>query len=245
MGALYEIARNAGLCVIEDCCEALGATVGAVGGFSTFSFYFSHHITTLEGGALRCPDTDMLDLVRVLRSHGWAREMENPPVVDGIDPKFLFVNAGYNLRPTEVAAAIGLVQLPKLAGFVKARRQAATMLTKTFKRYSHFLSIQKEILGSKSSWFGFPIIVSEQAPFTVGDLRDHFETNEIETRAIICGNIAHQPGMKLWPHNVIGDLKHADRVMRNGFSIGCHQAVGEAECEYVGDVLDGFMTTVA
>lgn len=226
--------------LIHDRCEALG-THDPGGDIDTFSFYYSHHITTLEGGLVRSLDGRLTEMLRVLRSHGWAREMESPPVVDGIDPKFLFVNEGYNVRPTEVAAAIGLVQIPKLVGFVEARRKAAAMLTGIFQKYGHFMSIQKETPGGESSWFGFPLTIAADAPFNSAELRQNFEKDQIETRAIICGNIARQPGMKLWPHRVVGDLKHADHVMRNGFSIGCHQEVGGPECAYVEEVLDGFM----
>ncbi len=241
------LCRDNGLFLIEDCCEALGATwrnepIGSFGDMATFSFYFSHHITTLEGGMVIGIHSDLL---RILRAHGWTRDLEDDTSYRAkypdIDPKFLFVNAGYNLRVSEVNAAIGLVQLPKLAGFVETRRQAAGMLTEAFQRYGHFLSVQKETPGGKSSWFGFPIIVSRDAPFDAKALRTHFEYHGIETRAIICGNIARQPGMQLWPHVKVGDLRRADHVMRNGFSIGCHQGMGKSECDYVGNVITQFM----
>lgn len=248
--------RDKGLVLIEDCCEALGATwygqeVGWHGDLATFSFYFSHHITTLEGGMVRANARlmpEVSDLLRILRAHGWTRDLgddsEYRDKYRGIDPKFLFVNAGYNLRSSEVNAAIGLVQWPKLAGFVEARREAARMLIGVFGRYAHFLSIQQETPGGKSSWFGFPVIVSHDAPFKAKALRTYFERHGIETRAIICGNIARQPGMQLWPHVRSGPLKNADYVMTHGFSIGCHQGVDAEACEYVGHMLDDFMGLV-
>lgn len=244
------LCRDHGLVLIEDCCEALGATwraqpVGSFGDWATFSFYFSHHITTLEGGMVRATTSDMTNLLRILRAHGWTRDLDDDREYRDknrdIDPKFLFVNAGYNLRASEVNAAIGLVQLPKLAGFVEARCKAAAMLREIFGRYAHFLSVQKETSGGKSSWFGFPVIVSHLAPFEAKALRTYFERHGIETRSIICGNIARQPGMKLYSHRIVGDLRHADHVMNNGFSIGCHQGMGESECYYVGDVITEFM----
>ena len=249
MQRLGSLCKHFGLRQIEDSCEALGSVRGEgaqyAADFSTYSFYFSHHITTLEGGMIVAADSQHAELLRILRSHGWTRAMrDDKSYVDQyphIDPKFLFVNVGYNLRPTEVAAAIGLVQLPKLKGFVEARRRAAAGLIEVFQRYANSLSIQGETPGSKSSWFGFPIIVSEDAPFTAKDLRQHFEVDDIETRAIICGNIARQPGMQLWPHVRVGSLKHADHVMSSGFSIGSHQAVGEIEIDHVRRSLDKFM----
>lgn len=246
------IADKHGLYLIEDCCEALGATylnqpVGHGANFATYSFYFSHHITTLEGGLVTTASTN-IDLLRILRAHGWTRDLEDDTAYRDkhrdIDPKFLFVNAGYNLRASEVNAAIGLVQLPKLPGFVEARRKAAEMLKEVFARYAHFLSVQKETPGGKSSWFGFPVIVSKNAPFEAKALRTYFERHGIETRAIICGNIARQPGMQIWPHVKFGTLKHADHVMTHGFSIGCHQEVDAEACEYVKHLLDDFMGSV-
>ena len=235
---------------IWDCCEALGATwkgrpVMEFGDFATTSFYFSHHITTLEGGMVSAPGPGTVDLLRILRAHGWTRDLEDDTAYRNkhpdFDPKFLFVNAGYNLRSSELNAAIGLVQMPKLPGFVEARRAAAAHLIQAFRPHEEFLSVQQETPGGKSSWFGFPVIVSKDAPFEAKALRTHFERHDIETRAIICGNIARQPGMQIWPHIKVGSLKHADHVMTHGFSIGCHQGVDAEACEYVKHTLDDFM----
>lgn len=253
MVKIRDLADSHSLVVIEDCCEALGATyhgfqIGRLGTLATFSFYFSHHITTLEGGLVRANSQRMpggTDLLRILRAHGWTRDLEDDSACRArypdFDPQFLFVNAGYNLRPTEVAAAIGLVQLPKLADFVKRRRATATRLKEIFSGHTKWLSTQREERGGISSWFGFPIVVNKDVPFTAVELRQYFEENGIETRAILCGNIARQPGMQLWPHIRVGSLKHADHVMRSGFSIGCHQGMEVTDCNYVGEILSGFM----
>lgn len=253
MEVIERLARDHGCTLIEDCCEALGAVlrnqpVGSWGHLATFSFYFSHHITTLEGGMVTTKHDNLDDLLRILRAHGWTRDLEDDSKYRDkhrdIDPKFLFVNAGYNLRTSELNAAIGLVQLPKLPGFVETRREAARMLIGVFGRYAHFLSVQQETPGGKSSWFGFPVIVGRDAPFEAKALRTYFERHGIETRAIICGNIARQPGMQIWPHVKVGSLKNADHVMTHGFSIGCHQGVDAATCGYVGRILDDFMGLV-
>ncbi|KKM26925.1 hypothetical protein LCGC14_1579920, partial [marine sediment metagenome] len=243
MSALMIICSDNELDLIEDCCEALGAEydkklVGSFGDFATFSFYFSHHITTLEGGLVIAAQSGMAENIRILRGHGWIRDLnsehsgycEDHP---DIDPKFLFVNMGYNLRCTEVQAAIGLVQLKKIHTFIEARRKAAYLLSIVFGRYLGWLRSQVEIPGSRSSWFGYPVVVRKEAPFSSRELRDWFESKGIETRSIICGNIARQPGMRLFPHRVVGSLTEADMVMECGFSIGCHQDMGEAECHYV------------
>lgn len=249
-----ETLRARGLFVIEDCCEAMGSIgytsgqtkqpVGASGDISTFSFYFSHHMTMIEGGLVIAKTRPMSDLLRILRAHGWVRDIpDNRAYCEAhpdIDPRFLFVNAGYNLRATELQAAMGLVQLGKFPAFLSQRRYIAKALQDVFSQYQDVLQTQFEC--GESSWFGFPVIVKAEATrvFTSRDLRDHLEYRGIETRTLICGNIARQPGMKLWPHRIVGDLKYADHVMRNGFSIGCHQNMTDKSVFHVGEVLREF-----
>lgn len=245
MTEIMNLCMDHELILVEDCCEALGAEydsqpVGSFGDIGTFSFYFSHHMTTLEGGLCMTHSKDLEELMRVLRAHGWIRDLDNNEKYKlsnpDIDPKFLFVNAGYNLRATELQAAIGLVQLPKLRGFVEARRKAAHGLKQVFSCYD-YLDVQEETDKGESSWFGFPIVVKDG---DASSLREHLEKNGVETRAIICGNIARQPGMKLWPHRIPFDLPNADRVMKQGFSIGCHQNIGEEQIVYVDSVMKVF-----
>ena len=249
MRALRDITRH-GLITIEDCCEALGAEfdghpVGSFSNIATYSFYFSHHITTVEGGICVTDKSELANRMRILRSHGWTRDLaddgEYRKANPDIDPRFLFVGAGYNLRSTEMAAAMGLVQLPKLGRFVDARRAAATMLSHVFKQYEDYLTYQCVTPNSHSSWFGFPIVIKDDAPFTAKQMREVFDKAGIETRPIICGNIALQPGIKHYPHKIIGDLPNATRAMKNGLAIGCHQGMGEEACNYVRKMLDGFM----
>ena len=140
-----------------------------------------------------------------------------------------------------MAAAMGLVQLPKLAGYVQNRRVAATLLSNAFRQYQDYLTYQRGTLNAYSSWFGFPIVVKDDAPFTEKKMRDAFYKAGIETRPIICGNIARQPGMKQYPHTIIGDLANATRTMTNGFAISCHQGIDSVACDYVRCVLDEFM----
>ncbi len=231
MVALDKVRAGKSIYLVEDCCEALGAEkgcrpVGTLGDIGTFSFYFSHHMTTLEGGLCMTGSADLRNLLRILRAHGWTRDLDDDSAYreahPDIDPRFLFVNAGYNLRATELAAAIGLVQLGKLAGFVERRREIAAHMKTIFSRYGDTVRMQKETPGGKSSWFGFPLVCHSEP---AAPLREHFEAHGIETRPLICGNIARQPGMKLWPHRVVGDLKNADHVMKSGFSLPCHQGI--------------------
>lgn len=241
-----------GIRIIEDCCEAMGACdasgilVGSTGNLSTFSFYFSHHMTMIEGGLVIADSQPLSDLLRILRAHGWVRDVPDNQAYckayPDIDPRFLFVNVGYNLRATELQASMGLVQLGKLPAFLAQRRYIAQKLKDVFEPYRDVLRIQLE--RGESSWFGFPVIVEPHAPFTAKALRSYLEDNGIETRSIICGNIARQPGMKLWPHRVFGDLKHADHVMRSGFSIGCHHGMTDDSITHITVVLMEFFSTL-
>lgn len=238
MAALYDLCQDYGLVLIEDCCEALGAEyagvpVGANADVATFSFYFSHHITTLEGGMVVTNNPELADLLRIQRSHGWLRDSDRE-VPEGFDRKFCFVELGYNFRLTEVQAAIGLCQLPKLDGIVELRRAAHRAYVKALSHIPYF-RFQKE--NGKSSFFGLSIVLDD-APFTVKELRQFLESRGIETRPIICGNIAKQPVMAKYEHRVFGDLKNATDVMVNGFSIGCHQDVSESDVLYVADTMN-------
>ena len=245
MKALYDLSGDYGLVVIEDCCEAMGAEhdgvpVGVSADVATFSFYFSHHITTLEGGMVVTNDAELADMLRIQRSHGWLRDSDRE-VPDGMDRKFCFVELGYNFRLTEVQAAIGLCQLPKL-GDIIARRHAAHSAYVNALSHIPYLRFQKETENGKSSCFGFSIVL-DGAPFTVKELRQYLESRGIETRPIICGNIAKQPVMAKYEHRVFGDLRNATHVMQNGFSIGVHQDVTQSDVEYIAESMNDFVNS--
>ncbi len=250
LAAIGDLCRRHGLQLIEDCCEALGASydgapVGRFGRVGTFSFYFSHHMTTLEGGMCVSDDFEYAEVMRALRAHGWTRELEDRERYlrrhPDIDPRFLFVNVGYNLRATELQGAFGSVQLPKLAGFVELRRANTAAWRKSLDRWSEFFLFQTETDNARSSCFGFPMTVRPEAPFDVREFMDFLKGAAIETRPIIAGNIAIQPAMKLFEHRVVGDLAHSTRVMRGGVTFGNHQAVDAAARDYVTDQVRAFM----
>jgi CDP-6-deoxy-D-xylo-4-hexulose-3-dehydrase len=250
MDAIRAVCKRHDLQLVEDCCEALGAyydgtPVGKIGRVGTFSFYFSHHMTTLEGGMCVTEDFELAEVMRMLRAHGWTRELEDRAKYlaryPGIDPRFLFVNVGYNLRATELQGAFGSVQLPKLAGFVEQRRANSTAWLKDLARWGEFLRFQRETPKARSSYFGFPMTVKETAPFKVGELMAFLNEGRIETRPIIAGNIAVQPAMKLFEHRVVGDLANATRVMQGGITFGNHQAVDAAARGYVTGQVAAFM----
>lgn len=250
MEAITDICARRSLTLIEDCCEALGAhydgkPVGKFGRVGTYSFYYSHHITTFEGGICVTDDFELVEMMRILRAHGWVREVEDMEKwtrkYPEIHPKFLFVNLGYNLRVTELQGAMASTQLPKLKDYVGVRRENAAWFRSKLEKFDDFFDFQEEMPKGYHSWFGFPMTVKRDAPFKVKDLMEFLAEARIETRPIICGNIALQPGLKLYKHRVSGDLRHSSNVMQNGFSIGNHHAIDIGAREYVAAKIDAFI----
>lgn len=250
MKAINEIAKDKGLYVVEDCCEAMGSETGGkkVGTFSdlsTFSTYFSHHITTIEGGMLCTDNFDYADLARILRAHGYVRHSlkkerhisENP----GIDPRFLFVNMGYNMRPTEIQGAFGIHQLKKIEGFIEKRITAGRELTKRLKKYEARLILPSEKEGTRHTWFAYPLTVREGAPFSRDELIAHLEESGIDTRPLVCGNFAQQPAMKLFDYGKTS-LERSELIMRNSFYMGIHPQIESSTIGKVADVFDSFFS---
>jgi CDP-4-dehydro-6-deoxyglucose reductase, E1 len=250
MRALGTLAERHGLVTIEDTCEAHGARfegkpVGTFGAFGTFSFYFSHHISTIEGGMVVTDDGALADLARMLRAHGWIRDVKRrPTVVDApIDERFLFVNLGYNLRPTELQGAFGIHQMPKLEPYIKIRRDNVEYWNAAVRRHGRWLREcpGRDTAGSRSVWFGYPITVRPQAPFSREALVQFLEGRGIATRPIMAGNFRDQPAIRLFPHRIAGSLERAEHVMRQSFFIGNHHAISDADRAYVVTCLDEFM----
>jgi CDP-6-deoxy-D-xylo-4-hexulose-3-dehydrase len=250
MDGIMSLAKKHNLFVIEDCCEAMGAfydgkSVGSFGDVGNFSFFFSHHISTLEGGISVTNNFELTETMRILRAHGWSREAdEHKKYVEkypDIDPRFIFINQGYNLRPTEVNAAMGEHQLPKLDGFIDNRRETAAFFLKELAKYQDFLRFQQEKPKGKHVWFGFAITLKDKTPFTVKDITAFMQKNKIETRPIIAGNMARHPAFDMYEHRISGDLNAADAIMKNGFAFACHHAVDQNAREYIVNIIDSFM----
>jgi len=250
MSAIMDTVNRHSLQLVEDCCEALDSyyddkPVGSFGRIGTFSFYFSHHITTLEGGMCVTSDDACAELIRILRAHGWIRESANQQEYasnhPSVDPRFLFVNSGYNLRATELQGGFGFVQLEKLGNFVDIRRDNAHYWKQELGLLDQFFEFQEETLGGAHSWFGFPMAIKPNAPFTVNELTDHLNRQGIETRPIIAGNIAAQPALKLYEHRVVGELQKSNHIMKNGFTFGNHQWINQEARKYVADAVKGFV----
>jgi CDP-6-deoxy-D-xylo-4-hexulose-3-dehydrase len=250
MRALGALAARHELVVVEDACEAHGARfegkpVGTFGAMGTFSFYFSHHISTIEGGMLVTDDPALADLARMLRAHGWIRDVKRKPVIADppIDERFLFVNLGYNLRPMEVQGAFGLHQVAKLEPFIKVRRDNVDYWSAGLRRHARWLRScpGRDSNGSRSVWFGYPISVRPEAPFSRDELVRHLESRGIATRPIMAGNFRDQPAIQLFPHRIAGGLERAEQIMRHSFFIGNHHAIGERDRAYVLECVDEFM----
>ncbi len=249
MDAIKEIARARKLWVIEDCCEALGTrfagrTVGTIGDVATFSFYYSHHMTTVEGGMVVTDNDELADWLRCLRAHGWVRDMhdaeryvgENP----GIDPKYLFVNTGFNLRPTEFNGTIGRVQLKKLDAYNSRRVAIATSWDESLAplRESGALSPMRATASAAMVPFAYP--VRTETPATKAALQQWMERAGIETRPVVCGNMARQPAFEFIEHRSVEPLHNADTIMDCGFYWGIDPDMTDDDVIYVAEQVKGF-----
>ena len=248
MDEILRIKKKYDLLLIEDCCEAMGAkykdkTIGSFGDVGTFSFYFSHHITTLEGGMCVTNNIDLSERMKILRAHGWLRDIDYPEKFNSfeIDKNFTFVDLGYNFRITELQGDFGIKQLAKFDRILKKRKKVFWGWKKIFDEYSDLFLIQQEQKNGESSFFGFAITLKKNCSFKVNDIRKFFQINGIETRPIICGNIALQPAMKNYEHRIFRKLINSSYVMDNSFSIGCHQNITVNAQNYLKIILKKFL----
>jgi CDP-4-dehydro-6-deoxyglucose reductase, E1 len=247
MEQVMDFAQARDLWVLEDACESLGSTIegrcaGGIGQVGTFSFYFSHHITTVEGGMLVTDNSELADVARSMRAHGWTRDMSNRAELEAasprIDPRFLFVHLGYNLRPIEVQAAMGLVQLGRLEEFNAARRVNAKLMLDGLRDLQGELGFVAEQEGGVSTWFGFPVIAKDAE--TRAALARHLEEHGIETRAIVAGNLAVQPAFRDNRHRTVGSLANATAIGERGLFIGNHPRLGDRRIEHIVETFRSF-----
>lgn len=250
MDPLLEICDEHDISIVEDCCEAHGAEydgqpVGTFGDLGTFSFFFSHHISTIEGGMVVTDDTALSERVRMARAHGWVRELDDPAAhaeaYPDIDQRFLFKTTGYNLRPTEIQGAFGHHQLPKLDDFVEKRRANGSYLNDRFSAYDKYFQRFEERENTRCSWFAYPFQLRESAPFSVDEFQNYLEDHNIETRPILAGNLARQPALDDIDYRVEGELENAEYIHENGLFIGNHHRLTEKKLEYVADTVDKFV----
>jgi dTDP-4-amino-4,6-dideoxygalactose transaminase len=227
---INSIIKGKDIIILEDNCESMGARfngkmAGTFGLMGTFSSFFSHHISTMEGGMVVTDDEELYHIMLSLRTHGWTRNLPKLNHVTGIksdnefEESFKFVLPGYNFRPGEIHGAIGTEQLRKLPEFIRVRRENADYFNSLFSGHPHIL-IQKET--GESSWFGFAVIVREDAPFGREEILTRLHREGIECRPIISGNFLKNPVLQYFDYSVSGDAKNAESIDRNGFFVGNH-----------------------
>lgn len=260
VAAVVEFARQHDLWLIEDCCDALGSTyagrrVGTFGDIATFSFYPAHHITMGEGG---CVATSNPQLTRMIESfRDWGRDCWCPPGCDntcgkrfdwqlgtlpyGYDHKYTFSHIGYNLKVTDMQAAVGLSQLAKLTGFIAGRKDNFNYLKAALQPLEEHLILPRSEPATDPSWFGFPIGVRTEAPFRRDDLTRALEDARIGTRLLFGGNLLRQPAYAGCEHRVIGNLENTDFVMNNVFWIGVYPGLTRPMLDFVAATIRDFV----
>ena len=256
---IVEFAKSHNLFLIEDTCDALGATfegkgVGTMGDVGTLSFYPAHHITMGEGGAILTNNGLLKKIIDSLRDWGrdcWCDtgkdntcgkrfDWQVGDLPHGYDHKYIYSHIGYNLKATDMQAAIGLAQVPKLAGFIQKRKENFQRLKEGLSRYEDFLILPEATPGSDPSSFGFVITVRTEAPFTKNSLVRFLEQHKVATRMLFAGNITKQPAYQEVRYRVVGDLKNTETIMRHTFWIGLYPGLTSEMIGYVLQVFEDF-----
>ena len=252
MDKIQSLCQKHNLLLIEDTCESLGTRYGdtAVGGFGKFgtlSFYFSHHITSIEGGMILTGDDYYADVLRCMRSNGWFREIRNESLRDdfirnnpGVDSSFLFPFAGYNFKPTDMAAGLLLGQFDRLQDLLMKRREIASQLNERLQFLEEHVYLPRERPPCHHGWFTYPMVIKENAPLDKGTFIQHLRSKGVDNRPIIAGNVTCQPFLQDYPVRK-GDLPNADLIMKNGFFIGIHHKITEAHIDYLVETLKSFI----
>jgi CDP-6-deoxy-D-xylo-4-hexulose-3-dehydrase len=262
LDVICEIAREHNLFLIEDSCDALGATfdgqpVGTFGELGTLSFYPAHQMTMGEGGAVLVNKAVYQRIARSVRDWGrdcWCAPGENNTcgkrfgwelgeLPSGYDHKYVYSHVGFNLKPTDIQAAIGLAQLQRVPGFVDARRRNFATLYDGLRQFEDRLILPVTDPRAEPSWFGFPITVRDGV--SRQSLVRFLETANIETRTVFGGNILRQPGYRDIEHRVVGSLERSDRIMRDTFFVGLHPGLSDEMLAYVIECVEGFFASSA
>lgn len=256
---VMRIAETHDLWVVEDCCDALGSTyagrkVGTFGDIGTVSFYPAHHITMGEGGAVFTNDPGLKRIVESIRD--WGRDCYCAPGKEntcgkrfgwqlgslpfGYDHKYTYSHIGYNLKISDMQAAVGLAQLDRLAGFVEARKANFRHLKERLSSLEEFLVLPEATPKSDPSWFGFPITLKPDAPSQRVDLLKYLDQYKIGSRLLFAGNLTRQPYFQGRKYRLAGGLENTDRIMNDTFWIGVYPGLTEEMLEYVCDKLETF-----
>ena len=258
-----ELCKKHNLWLVEDCCDALGATyngqmVGTFGDIATLSFYPAHHITMGEGGAVFTNNAELKLIAESFRD--WGRDCYCPPgkdntcdkrfcwskkelggdLPDGYDHKYTYSHLGYNLKISDMQAACALAQLDRLEEFIAKRRANFTYMKKRLASCSKFLHLPEATPNSEPSWFGFPLIVKADSGIRRNELINYLEQNKIGTRLLFAGNLTKQPYMANRKYRVSGELKNTDIVMNQTFWLGTFPALGVEQIDYIAAKIEEF-----
>ncbi len=257
--AMRQIADEHNLFLIEDTCDAIGASVddmqaGTVGDLSTVSFYPAHHITMGEGGAVLTNSVFFKKIVESFRD--WGRDCWCAPGIDntcgkrfdwqlgelpaGYDHKYIYSHIGYNLKATDMQAAVGLAQLKKLPNFIERRRENWALLDSLLKDLSEWFIFPEATPNSRPSWFGYLLTLRPETSVRRSDLIRHLEENRVATRLLFGGNVLRQPAYSEQKMRVHGPLTNSDIVTDQSFWIGIYPGLSHRHLEYTSEVLHGF-----
>jgi CDP-6-deoxy-D-xylo-4-hexulose-3-dehydrase len=259
-----DLCKKHGLWLVEDCCDALGATyngklVGTFGDIATLSFYPAHHITMGEGGAVFTNNTELKLIAESFRD--WGRDCYCPPgndntcnkrfcwtkrevggdLPDGYDHKYTYSHLGYNLKITDMQAACAVAQLDRLDEFISKRRANFAYLKSKLESVKQFLHLPEASLNSEPSWFGFPLVIRESSGIKRTDLINFLEQNKIGTRLLFAGNLTKQPYMANHNFRVSGDLINTDIAMSQTFWLGVFPGLEEPHLDYMVQKLEEFL----
>ena len=258
---IIEICNKNNLWLIEDNCDAFGSRykgklTGTFGNIATISFYPAHHITTGEGGAVVTNDNQLAQIIRSFRDWGrdcycsggenntcgkrFSQGFGDLPL--GYDHKYVYTEVGYNLKMTDMQAAIGSAQMDKLEYFCKSRKENFKKLYAIFSKYSQFFILPKATSGSDPAWFAFFITLKSNAPFSRNQITGYLNDRLIETRNLFAGNIIRQPGYKNKNFRIYGDLDITDNVMNNTFFLGTYPGLSEEMLVYLEETLSIFLS---
>ncbi len=265
LGNPFNLAKVKALCekynlwLIEDCCDALGATydgkmVGTWGDIATLSFYPAHHITMGEGGAVFTNNPTLKVIAESFRD--WGRDCYCAPGCDntcgnrfgqqfgtlphGYDHKYVYAHLGYNLKITDMQAACGLAQLDRAPEFIATRKRNFNLLKERLSSLSDYLEITEATPKSDPSWFGFPVTLKESAGVQRVDLLKFLDQHKIGTRLLFAGNLTRQPYFQNLDYRVVGDLTNTDRTMNQTFWLGVQPSLGQEHFDFVGEKLEEF-----
>jgi len=254
LDAVTAFANKHNLWLIEDCCDAVGSTykgrsVGTFGHLATTSFYPAHHITMGEGGCILAQSPALKKLAESFRD--WGRDCWCDPgksntcgcrfewklgsLPEGYDHKYIYSHIGYNLKATDMQAAIGVTQLKKLPIFMAARRDNFAALYSALKDLDDIFVLPEATANSNPCWFGFPLAVRPEAPVTRNEVVQFLESRKIATRLLFAGNLLRQPAYRNIRHRAVGDLRNTDFVMNNVFWVGVYPGITKAMIDYMAE----------